>query len=446
VASDDARSPVEKALGIVTRVEAGEGTSALLLTLNVFALMTGYSAIKPVREGLILAMAGGAEYKSYMGAAIAVALLVAVPAYARFADKVARNRLVVGVTLFFASHLVLFWLGSAYPPLRDRMGLIFYVWIGVFNMMVVAQFWAFANDVYKEEQGTRLFALLGVGQTVGAVAGSLLAVLLIKVIGVYGLLLVSAALLGLCAFLTQVVHLRELRAPGETKKPAAEGKRSGGAFGLVFKNDYLRYVAAFAIVFTFVNSNGEYMVGKLVKAAAAAMVAAGTLTKEGATDYMGEAFGRYYLFVNIVTVTLQTFLVSRLVRKAGFRAAFLVLPAIALIDAIGVSALPVLAILYVGKIAENGTDYSLNNTLRNMLWLPTTRELKYKAKQAIDTFFVRMGDVSSAILVYVVADRFKMGVRVFAFVNLGLCVIWILLARRIAGGFERLSSTSSAKA
>ena len=89
------RSLLERGLRVVTRVEAGEGTTALLLTLNVLVLMTAYSAIKPVREGLILAMKSGAEYKSYMGGAIAVALLFAVPAYARFADRVPRNRLVV---------------------------------------------------------------------------------------------------------------------------------------------------------------------------------------------------------------------------------------------------------------------------------------------------------------------------------------------------------------
>ena len=142
-------SAFERALGVVTRVEAGEGVSALLLTLNVFILMTAYSAIKPVREGLILALASGAEYKSYMGAASAIALLVAVPAYARFADKVPRNRLIVGSTLFFASNLVLFWLGSAVPAVRARLGLAFYLWVGVFNMRVIAQFWSFANDVYR---------------------------------------------------------------------------------------------------------------------------------------------------------------------------------------------------------------------------------------------------------------------------------------------------------
>jgi AAA family ATP:ADP antiporter len=82
-----APSTLERVLGIVTEVHAGEGITALLLTTNVFLLLTAYYVIKPVREGLIVAMESGAEYKSYLSAAIAVALLFVVPAYARVASR-----------------------------------------------------------------------------------------------------------------------------------------------------------------------------------------------------------------------------------------------------------------------------------------------------------------------------------------------------------------------
>jgi len=429
-------------------VEAGEGVTALLLTFNVFLLMTAYSAIKPVREGLILAMKSGAEYKSYMGAAIAATLLVAVPAYAKFADRVGRNRLVVGVTLFFAAHLVLFWLGSSVEAVRSRLGLVFYLWVGIFNMMVVAQFWAFANDLYTEEQGKRLFPLLGVGQTLGAATGSALAMLVLQLVGVYAMLLASAVILSLTAALTQIAHQRESRGsdrPVEnaTQREPVVSAKGQGAFALVFGSKYLRTIAVFSLVFTFVNSNGEYMVGKLVKAAALDAVAAGTIGEEAVKEWVGAAYGRFYFLTNIATVALQAFVVSRLVRWGGLRIAFFVLPVIALMDAGAVSVLPVLSVLFVGKIAENSTDYSLNNTLRNMLWLPTTREMKYKAKQAIDTFFVRMGDVSAALLVLVLADRLGLGVRAFALVNAGLAVIWLGLARAIVREHAALSGHGS---
>jgi ATP:ADP antiporter, AAA family len=92
----------------------------------------------------------------------------------------------------------------------------------------------------------------------------------------------------------------------------------------------------------------------------------------------------------------------------------------------------VLAVLRGAKIAENSTDYSINNTVRNMLWLPTTTAMKYQAKQAVDTFFVRMGDVSSALIVFVVANRMGIGdVRVFAGANVGLVVLLLVVAAAI---------------
>ncbi len=481
----DNRTTLDKALGLFTEVRGGEGPSALLLALNVFLLLTAYYFIKPVREALILAMPSGAEYKSYMGGAIAIALLFAVPAYARFAGKMPRNRLVVGVTLFFVSHLGVFYLLSNIPAALPYMGLLFYLWVGIFNMMVVAQFWAFANDIYDEDQGKRLFPLIGIGASVGAAAGSKIAGLLIEPLGVYQMLLLAGALLGGCAFLSQVVHVRESRRseaapvakPVEDYKPAVkEPKESKGAFAMVFKYRYLTLLAAFSLIFTFVNTNGEYLLGKLIKKDAVT-VAAATVTPEKAqawlTDspdnlakakatydedpsafdgrpfeavkgevalnivkgdtigrHIGTSFSNFFFYVNILGVLLQMFVVSRLVKYAGFKVSFFILPAIALLDAAALVVLPTLAVLRIGKTAENATDYSLNNTLRNMLWLPTTRDMKYKAKQAVDTFFVRMGDVASALLV-VLGALLAWQVREFAIVNVVLVGVWLVVAAAI---------------
>ncbi len=429
------KGALERALSLVTEVRAGEGVVALLLSLNVFLLMTAYLVIKPVREGLILAMQSGAEYKSYMSAAIAVTLLVAVPAYARFADRLPKNRLVFWVTIFFASHLVLFFLGSFVEAIRVRLGLVFYLWLGIFNMMVVAQFWAFANDLYDEEQGKRLFPLLGVGQTVGALAGSAVAALLLESVklGLYQMLLAGGGLLVLSALLTVVVHRRHQADATEKAlaEEAAPVQDKSGAFRMVFQHKYLTLLAAFSLLFSFVNTNGEYMLGRLLQEDARDQIAAGILAKDAMGAHIGAAFNRFYLYVGIGTVLLQTFVVSRLVKHAGLRIAFYVLPAIALADATMVAVLPVLGVIFVGKIAENSVDYSVNNTVRNILWLPTTQEMKYKAKQAVDTFFVRMGDVSSALLVFVGTTFLGFGVRNFAMINVVLICAWLVLAARI---------------
>ena len=427
----------------------GEAPTALLLTLNVFILLTAYYVIKPVREGLILEMKSGAEYKSFMSGGIAVALVFLVPAYARFAARVPRNRLVVGVTLFFVSHLLLFYAASMVNSLRAGLGLFFFLWVGVFNMMVVAQFWAFANDIYDEETGKRLFPLIGIGASLGAALGAQFTALLAEPVGRYQLLLVSAGLLSICALLFHVVHRWESArsmspggAPASSPqaKPEARGLRGLG-FDLVFKHRYLRLLAAFSLVFTLVNTNGEYMLSKLFKDAARDAVAGGAIETAAVGDFLTAAYGQFYFYVNVLGVLLQSFAVSRVVKYGGLKIAFLVLPCIALLGSTAFLILPVLAVLRVSKIAENATDYSLNNTVRNMLWLPTTREMKYQAKQAVDTFFVRMGDVASTAVVAVAGVALGLGLRAFAAINVTAVLIWLVLAVAIIRENRRLSKT-----
>ena len=134
---------LDRTLSLFTDVRAGEGVGALLLAANVFYLLAFYQVLKIVRDALILSESG-AEAASYASAGMALALLVFVPAYSALASRVNRVWLISAVTLFFASHLVIFYaLGST----GARIGIAFYIWIGVFNMVAVAQFWAFANDL-----------------------------------------------------------------------------------------------------------------------------------------------------------------------------------------------------------------------------------------------------------------------------------------------------------
>jgi AAA family ATP:ADP antiporter len=427
---------VRRALRVVTDVRPDEVPLALALALNVFLLLTAYYIIKPVREALILSLESGAEYKSYMSAAIALTLLVAVPAYARLVDRLPRLKLVVGVTLFFASHLVLFYLASQFQALRASIGLVFYVWIGVFNMMVVAQLWSFANDLYDPERGKRLFPLVALGASLGAALGSKIAAWLVGPLGVYALLLVSAALLGVCSWLYLVAErlatstpaapatVAVAQAPGTAPEvPAAREK--GGAFELVFRHRYVLLIAFFTLVFNFANSNGEYMLGKMVKAAALDAVAHGALDKAQVGAFIGKSYADFFFGVNVLGVLLQAFVVSRVVRYGGLGVALLALPVIALSSSLAILAWPLLSVVRAGKTLENATDYSLNNTVRQLLWLPTSSALKYKAKQAVDTFFVRMGDVSSALLVGAGSQLFAWSVREFAFANALLSVVWL---------------------
>lgn len=190
--SSDRRSPLERMLGLFTDVRGGEGSTVLALAFNVFLILTAYYMIKPVREALILSVPGGAELKSYASAGQALLLLLLVPAYGWLASRVPRMRLIDSVTVFFAVCLIVFYLLIA---AGFQMAIAFFLWVGIFNLMVPAQFWAFANDIYDPEAGKRLFVLVAFGASAGAVFGSFLANEMIRYVGVYEMLLLAAGLL-----------------------------------------------------------------------------------------------------------------------------------------------------------------------------------------------------------------------------------------------------------
>src|SRR5690242_13012209 len=140
------RSPLERFLSYFADVRAGEGWSALLLTLNVFLLLFAYYLLKTVREALILTE-GGAYIKAYSSAGQAGLLMILVPVYGYIGARVVRIRLLGGLLLFFISNLALFYL---FGLSGAREGVVFYIWVGIFNVFIVSQVWAFANDIYTE--------------------------------------------------------------------------------------------------------------------------------------------------------------------------------------------------------------------------------------------------------------------------------------------------------
>src|SRR5678815_5750539 len=139
------KGPLDRVLGIFTEVHGGEGVTALLLMLNVFLLLAAYYLLKTIREPLILGIPHGAEVKSYSAAATAGLLMLIVPAYSAVASRVSRVKLINGVLLFFIACLITFFVLS---QANVAIGIAFFIWVGIFSLMVIAQLWAFANDVY----------------------------------------------------------------------------------------------------------------------------------------------------------------------------------------------------------------------------------------------------------------------------------------------------------
>ena len=381
-----------------------------------------------MREALILAVPRGAEIKSYLGAILAASFLVIVPAYGAFASRVNRIRLINGMLLVFAANLVVFFaLGQA----GVSLGIPFFLWVGIFNLMSIAQVWSFANDVYTAEEGRRLFAVVGFGGSVGALAGSQIAGMLIRPLGIFPMMLVAAGLLLVSLALTNVVHVREKRRARDADRRKAEAPlaRTGG-FQLVLRQRYLLYIGLLTLVLNYVNTNGEYLLGKTVSRLAEQAVAAGTAGGLSEPQFIGAFYAGFQFWQNLLGALLQFFVVSRILKYFGVRAALFVMPVISLCGYTLLMAAPVLAYIRLVKILENATDYSLQNTTRRALFLRTSREAKYKALQAVETFFWRTGDMLSGVTVFL-ATAWGLGVGQLAGFNIVLVLVWLALAAAI---------------
>ena len=435
---------VDRALSVVTDVRAGEGASVLLLAANIFFLLAFYSILKIIRDALILSE-GGAELGSYAAAGQALTLLVVVPAYGAVASRVNRVQLITGVTLFFAANLLIFWvLGSA----GVRIGIPFYIWAGVFNVVVIAQLWAFANDLYTSERGKRLFPLINLGASTGAVAGALAATVGFADIGAFTLMLLAAGGLALLVLLTRWVSRREHASARDAAGDAANrplGK--AGGFRLVFAQRYLLLIALMIVVLNMVNTLGGFLLNTLIRQEALQMVAPGAtaateLTEEqvGALrSAVGTMSGTVQTSVNIVAFLFGALLVSRVIKRIGIRGALFVLPLVALGSYSLIAFIPIFSIVRLAKILENSTDYSIQNTARHALFLPTSREAKFKAKQAIDTFFWRFGDMLQAGVVFI-GLQMGLGLTGFALVNVTLVLLWLGLVAAIAREHKALTA------
>jgi len=420
-------------------VRAGEGSLALLLASNVFLILTAYYILKVVREALILGQ-GSAELKSYMSAGQVVVLAFAVPAYGRLVANFSRMRLINVVTAFFVACLFLFYVLAQFGV---PLAVVYFVWIGIFNLMIIAQFWSFANDVYTKPEGERLFPLVGFGASLGAVVGARAAHRLIGGFGVNELMLVGAVVLIAEVLISNHIDRKDRARRAGTAAGAAEAKQkaaakaaSGSAFGLVFRTRYLLLMALMLMVLNWVNTTGEYILGSIVKDTADQMVAAGTAGGRTTADIIGTFYSTYFTATNVLGLLLQLFVVSRIVQRFGVSWAVMVLPMIALGAYNVILFYPVLMAVLLAKVAENSTDYSLNNTVRNMLFLPCTYEEKFSAKQVIDAFFVRIGDVLSALLVFVGTTMLALSAQGFAAINTVLVLILVALAWLVGRAYQ----------
>jgi ATP:ADP antiporter, AAA family len=268
----------------------------------------------------------------------------------------------------------------------------------------------------------------------GGVVGAVFSKAWFSSLGPPRLMLLAGVVLSVSVVLTLIVNRRESSTAGSVQhRIAAEPIGRKGGFRLVMSNRYLFLIAAIILLLNLVNSTGQFMMNKL-----AALEAVNTAGAQRLA-FFGEFAGKFNSQQNLVVLVLQLFFVSRIFRHFGVRAALFILPVVAFAGYGLALALPVFGIVKSVKVLENSTEYSINNTARQAMFLPTSREAKYKAKIAIDTFFVRSGDMLGGLLVLVGSHTaLALGVQHYAALNVCFVAVWLLLVVAVTREHKRL--------
>jgi ATP:ADP antiporter, AAA family len=424
----------------------GEGAALVWSCAYYFFVLCAYYVLRPIRDEM--GAAGGVDNLAWLFTGTLGAMLLVQPFYGALVAKLPRRRFVPLTYRFFILNLVVFFalLKVADASQSVWIGRVFFIWTSVFNLFVVSVFWSFMADIFRPGQGKRLFGIVAVGGTVGAVLGSTITTALAKPLGSINLLLVSALILELAARASRALDDREpllraadavpdagVAAPSvaaanasttQASAPPADGSNADTVIGggvldgvkHVLKSPYLIGIAVLMLCFTIASTFLYFQQVDIVAQAFA-----------DDRDARTRTFGLIDLAVNILTLVTQLFLTGRVVKWFGVGATLAFLPVVTLIGFAVLGVSPVLPVLIVFLVIRRAGNFAIQRPAREALYTVLPRGDKYKAKNFNDTFVYRLGDQMGAWS-YTWMGVFGLGLSALAFSMVPLSAAWLALA------------------
>lgn len=381
-----------------------------------FLVLTSYYIIRPIRDEM--GVAGGVENLAWLFTGTLAGTLLVHPLFAWTVARYPRKRFIpIAYRFFIVNLLVFFFLLRTVPEgAYVWVGRVFFNWTSVFNLFVVSVFWAFMADIFRSQQGKRLFGFIGLGGTLGAILGSSVTVSLAEALGPVNLLLVSAFFLELALQCVRSLG-RRVTIQGVGSMEDEEKAMGGGVLAGIsgaFRSPYLLSVILFMFLFTFTSTSMYFQQADIVSR---------HFQDPGARTAF---FARIDLLVNVLTLLTQAFLTGRIIKWFGLGVALAILP---LVTALGfgiLGAAPTLGVLLVVQTLRRGWNYGLMKPALEALYTVLPREDKYKAKNFIDTFVYRAGDQTGAWS-YNGLMAMGLSLTALAFVNVPLAGLWMAI-------------------
>ena len=375
------------ALARSIHAEPGELKAVLLAFAYFFCLLSSYYILRPLRDEM--GIAGGVQKLPWLFTGTFVAMLVAVPAFSAVAARLPRHRFIPLSYRFFTVNILLFW--ALFLTGRFHVGAAraFFIWTSVYNLFVVSVFWSFMADIFKHEQGARLFGFIAAGGSAGALAGPLLTTWLVKPLGTTHLLLVSAVLLEATVQCVGALHRWSVATDsGRPSQATTRQQPLGGDFlsgiQVVFRSPFLLGICAYILLLTATTTFLYFEQAQIV------------LRASGDPRVRTALFARIDLVVNVLTLLLQAFVTGRLLRAFGVRVGLALLPVLTVLGFVALAIAPTLFVLIVVQGIRRAAHFSIDRPSREILFIDVDREQKYKSKNFIDTVVYRGGDAVTA--------------------------------------------------
>ena len=417
---------------LTDRVRPTERRAIAWATAWFFFILLSYLIVRPVRE--TMGTIGGTRQLQYMMLVTFVAMLIAVPVYSSLVARLPRRWLVRVVYHFFSACLVAFFFLMQWPGevVQVWTARVFFVWVNVFALFATSVFWSVLADLFNSDQGKRLFGLIAAGGTAGAITGSLITTRLADVLSTGSLLLIPAVTIqfGLaCAWRLEKNAALDLAG---SEKMTREKQDEGGVLaGIthVLKSPYLASICLFLVLVQACGTQLYFEQAEIVKATIE--------TPEART----RLFAYLDLGTQVLTLIVQAFLSSAILRRFGISVTLVILPIVYFLVFASLAISPSLSTLIVCIIATRATGYGITVPAREVLFTVVSREDKYKSKSFIDTVVLRGGDAMSG-QVFGWLRGFGFAITTLNWMALPLTLGWAVAAWRLGMRQKKLAGTT----
>jgi len=425
----------------VANVRREEIPALLASVLFHFCILTALMVLRPAREAL--GMRSGLDTVRWLFVGTAGVTLAINPLFGFLVARLRRMAFIATTYLFFAGSLLGFWAFLTLAPeaVGEISGRVFYVWFSVFNLFSAMVFRALMVDRFTLEQSKRLFGVIAVGGTLGAIFGPWLTWTLVESTGTANLLLVAVLFLGLGVVASARVG-SGVATPGALGEAAPSRDPSGdpsgdpiiggsawAGFGAIFRSRYLLGICGFvlitAILATFIYFTRLEMVASMA---------------EG-TDARTGLFAQIDFWTQVATLALQLLLAGHIMRRLGVATALALLPLTVTLGFVGLALTGTFAALVLLEAAFRAVQRGLTRPAQETLFTVVQREEKYKAKAVIDTFVYRTGDVFGAWTEGLLG-RLGGGLLALTSLVLPIAVVWLGLGFWLARGQESRASAA----